>query len=426
MAISRPFLLALIGLALLGATVFAVQNARDDGSDAPAPAAEQGQAQPAQSASQPAADLSPQQTLEAAFASDVKSAKFDAKVSFSASGQSGSVAIEGAAQQVGGAPEASVGVKIDAGKQKLDGGFVATDGKAWLLKDGVGYQVPEDAWKAVLDSAAKQNATPAPLPVDPSDWVKNVKSEGSETLDGVETEHLSASLDPAAALADISKLAEQNGGGQGAALPPQALAQVEKSLKRADFDVYVGKGDKVLRRATANLQVAVPGAGQARVAFELNLSDVNEPQTIEAPAKVSEKLPGGLFGQFAQGFYQGIALGTGADVSALGLDVPTTNAHLKAERAVAQSRKVVIFFENPRGLDDRAVAASVRALDRHTKRVVVLTDHVQNVDKYGSLVEDLGVNQAPSIVVVDRGGQARLIEGYVDAETLAQVVADAR
>src|SRR5918994_577767 len=125
MAISRPFLLALIGLALLGATVFAVQNARDDGSDAPAPAAEQGQAQPGQSASQPAADLSPQQTLEAAFASDVKSAK-------------------------------------------LDGGFVATDGKAWLLKDGVGYQVPEDAWKAVLDSAAKQNATPAPLPVDPS------------------------------------------------------------------------------------------------------------------------------------------------------------------------------------------------------------------------------------------------------------------
>ncbi len=424
MAISRPFLLALIGLALLGATVFAVQNARDTGSDAPAPAAEQGQAQPAQSSSQPAADLSPKQTLEAAFGSDVKSAKFDAKVSFRASGQSGSVALDGAAQQVGGAPEASVNVKIDAGKQKLDGGFVATDGKAWLMKDGVGYQVPEAAWKAVLDSAARQGSTPAPLPVDPSRWVKNVKSEGSETLDGVETEHLSASLDPKAALADFSKLADQNGGG--AALPPQALAQVEKSLQRADFDVYVGKGDKVVRRATANLELAVPGAGQAKVAFELNLSDVNEPQTIEAPAKVSEKLPGGLFGQFAQGFYQGIALGTGADVSALGLDVPTTNAHLKAERAVAQSRKVVIFFENPRGLDDRAVASSVRALDRNTKRVVVLTDHVQNVDNYGSLVEDLGVNQAPSIVVIDRGGEARLIEGYVDAETLAQVVADAR
>ena len=58
MAISRPFLLALIGVALLGATVFAVQNARNTGSDpasvaqpaeqaapAPAPAAEPAKAE---------------------------------------------------------------------------------------------------------------------------------------------------------------------------------------------------------------------------------------------------------------------------------------------------------------------------------------------------------------------------------------------
>jgi hypothetical protein len=41
MAISRPFLLALLGVALLGATVFAVQNARnqsDGGSTAAQPA----------------------------------------------------------------------------------------------------------------------------------------------------------------------------------------------------------------------------------------------------------------------------------------------------------------------------------------------------------------------------------------------------
>ena len=34
MAISRPFLLALLGVALLGATVFAVQNARNGGDKA--------------------------------------------------------------------------------------------------------------------------------------------------------------------------------------------------------------------------------------------------------------------------------------------------------------------------------------------------------------------------------------------------------
>src|SRR5919204_192444 len=41
MAISRPFLLALLGAALLGATVFAVNNARNGGGDSAAPVAKQ-------------------------------------------------------------------------------------------------------------------------------------------------------------------------------------------------------------------------------------------------------------------------------------------------------------------------------------------------------------------------------------------------
>ena len=70
MAISRPFLLALLGIALLGATVFAVQNARtesDSGSTVAQPAqqAQPAQAQPAQA--QPSAG--PSQVLSAAFSS---------------------------------------------------------------------------------------------------------------------------------------------------------------------------------------------------------------------------------------------------------------------------------------------------------------------------------------------------------------------
>jgi hypothetical protein len=86
----------------------------------------------------------------------------------------------------------------------------------------------------------------------------------------------------------------------------------------------------------------------------------------------------------------------------------------------------VIFFENPKGFDDRAVARSVRTLDRRTKSVVVLTDDVRNADHYESLLEDLGVNQAPAIVVIGHSGKASLIEGYIDADSLVQVVADAR
>jgi thioredoxin-related protein len=85
----------------------------------------------------------------------------------------------------------------------------------------------------------------------------------------------------------------------------------------------------------------------------------------------------------------------------------------------------VIFFRNPSGLDDRAVAGSVRAVER-SSNAVVLTDHVDAVERYGKLVEDLGVSQTPSIVLIDHAGDARLIEGFIDPQSLTQAVADAR
>ncbi|HLM10166.1 MAG TPA: hypothetical protein VK307_10670, partial [Thermoleophilaceae bacterium] len=64
MALSRPLLLAVLGVALLAATVFAVQNARDKAADDPAPVAQQtadpaapATSTPAQSASVAPAEL---------------------------------------------------------------------------------------------------------------------------------------------------------------------------------------------------------------------------------------------------------------------------------------------------------------------------------------------------------------------------------
>ena len=42
------------------------------------------------------------------------------------------------------------------------------------------------------------------------------------------------------------------------------------------------------------------------------------------------------------------------------------------------------------------------------------------------LLEDLGVTQAPAIVIIGRSGKAKLVEGYIDGPSLVQVVADAR
>ena len=430
MAVSRPFLLALIGVVLLGATFFAVQNARNASSEDPAPAqAQSAQPQAAESAPQ----LTPKQQLEAAFTNDeLESARFEGELSFSSQGEKNGIETSGSFEDRGPKemPVADIQVRMDVESAgvKLDGGFVTTGDKAWFTRGETAYAVPQDPWDKVVEAResgqSAGNAQPAApqLNVEPGDWLRRVSAEQGGQVDGVETTHISAEVDPAAAAADLLK--QMNGAGQ---LPFELPAGVEeraaKTLGDAQLDVWVGK-DEIIRRLSFQLDGKGDGGRPVQMDLRFELADVNEPQDVSAPDKVVNRLPDGQYGVFARGVLVG--LGGSAGVEASALAVPTTNAHVKAERAVAQGRKVVIFFQNPRGLDDQAVNDSVRALRRETKNVVVLTDHVGNADEYGSMVEDLGVNQTPAVVVIDSRGSARLIEGYVDSKSLVQVVADAR
>ena len=80
MAVSRPFVLALLGVVLLAAAFFAVQNARTASSEDPAPA------------EAPAPRLTPKQQLDAAFGNDdLESARFEGELSFRFRHECGSV-----------------------------------------------------------------------------------------------------------------------------------------------------------------------------------------------------------------------------------------------------------------------------------------------------------------------------------------------
>lgn len=424
MAFSRPLLLALLGVVLLGATVFAVQNARNTAADDSAPVAQT--ADPGSApAPEPSAPAGPQEVLRSALSPDaLESASFEGALSFSTGGDKNTIKTSGAFE-LGGAkemPKADVQVSVDVPGYDLKVGFVTTGERAWFTRGDTGYAIPQDSWTKIV-KARESGAAPASeapkVDVDPSGWLRNVKSEGTERMDGVEVTHVSADVNSARAITDLVKAMNRSG------VPAGAEARLSKVIKDGHLEAWVGD-DQILRRVS--LDLSGKGDGGRRVAMDMRfeLSRVNKPQDIAPPAKVKNGLPGGLYAQVAGGVLTGVGASVGVDAQALRVGVPTTNAHLKAERAVADKRKVVIFFQNPAGIDDRAVADSVRSLDRRTKAVVVLTDHVQNVDRYGSLIEDLGVNQAPAIVVIGRSGKASLIEGYIDAESLAQVVADAR
>jgi hypothetical protein len=428
MPLSRPLLLALLGVALLGATIFAVQNARNTDAEKVTPVAPQAAdsaATPAPSAPAASTPSGPQELLRAGLSPDaLESASFKGALSFSSNGERNTVKTSGAFE-LGGAkemPEVDVQVSVDVPGFDGRGGFVTTGERAWFTRGDTGYAVPQEAWTKIVkarESGAAPAANAPELNVDPSGWLQNVKSEGTERMDGVQVTHVSADINSARAITDVAKSFGT------ASIPAGAERQIAKQIEDGHLEAWVGD-DKIVRRVSLELSGKGDGGRSVDVDLSFALSSVNEPQDITRPDKVKTALPGGTFGQFATGFVGGLGNTVGVTPGDLRIDVPTTNAHLKAERAVADNRKVVIFFENPKANDDKAVAESVRSLDRRTKAVVVLSDHVANVDKYGSMVEDLGVNQAPAIVVIGRSGKASLIEGYIDAESLVQVVADAR
>ena len=427
MAISRPFLLALLGVALLGATIFAVQNARtqSDGTPAASKSAEPAPAQQAPSA-QPAATQGPSQVLSAAFSPNaLNSASFDAKVTFAMGSKKNTVRTNGAFESAGPKemPKAEVQVNAEVPGYKGRAGFVTTGDRAWFTRGNVGYAVPQAAWSKIVKARADGTAPTEKAPkldVNPSGWLQNVKSEGNEQMDGVQVTHVSADVNSAAAIADVFKSLDTAG-----RIPAGAEKRIANVVDNGHIEAWVGD-DKILRRVSFEMSGKGNGNRRVDVDLDLRLSQVNKPQDIAAPAKVKHGLPNGVFGQVANGLVAGVGSTVGVTAGELKLGVPQTNAHLKAERAVAAHKKVVILFQNPRALDDKAVADSVRSLDRKTKHVVVLSDYLGNVDNYGKLLENLGVSQAPAIVVIGRSGKAELVEGYVDGPSLVQVVADAR
>ena len=427
MAISRPFLLALVGAVLLGATLFAVQNARNSASDDAAPAAQE--SQPSEAApAEPVQASNPEDSIKSSLNGTLKSARFSSNLSISGLGQTGSVAVSGAFETPaqGEVPQFEVFIKADGAGTDVDVGLVSTGDQGYITQGDKAYRVPQSAWNQVIQAASKAE-TPAdqvtlPFSVNPTNWLRDVKEEDDETIDGVETSHVSASVDVETMVNDVFAAAQQTGA-QTAQLPENLQQQAADAVKKANFDVYVGKDDGLLRRAQADVEITPANSEPVELSADVNLSQVNQPQDIKAPKNVLPGAPSGQAGALAQGFLG--AVGATEAAEATSLAALATNNPQKAARAIRQGKKVVIFFLNPRGLDDRLVLKSVRTVDRKTK-AVVLTDPVDAIERYGRLVQDLGVSQAPSIVLIDRSGNARLIEGYVDTESLTQAVADAR
>lgn len=98
---------------------------------------------------------------------------------------------------------------------------------------------------------------------------------------------------------------------------------------------------------------------------------------------------------------------------------------LAVARALRNRETVVLYFRGSPSADDRAAARAVADL-RGQRGVAVFADPIGRLGRYRAVVGELGIAQAPAVVIVGRGRSARVVEGYIDPTTLAQDVADAR
>jgi hypothetical protein len=104
---------------------------------------------------------------------------------------------------------------------------------------------------------------------------------------------------------------------------------------------------------------------------------------------------------------------------------PEVARTLPAIKALARGDVVVFFFSHAGPADDTGARQAVNAL-RGTKGVSIFTADLDDLETFRPVLAGAGVSQVPAIVVVRAGQNGRLVQGFVDARTLRQTVADAR
>jgi hypothetical protein len=205
-------------------------------------------------------------------------------------------------------PRLDLNLDLRARGQRLAAGLTFTGRHAFVQVLGTPYRVPDGYVQQLLAqaraaSSGRAGAAPSlpALGIDPMAWLRDPRVVGQEEVAGTRTDHVTAGVDVPRLLADLDRLR----GALGAAAQPLTPAerdQVAHAVRSARLDVFSGARDHVLRRLRLTADVAgldaqaLGGARAATLDLTLQLTDVNAPVRIAAPAGARP------FGQLLQAF----------------------------------------------------------------------------------------------------------------------------
>jgi hypothetical protein len=203
-------------------------------------------------------------------------------------------------------PRLDLELSASGGGQTFAAGVTSTGTRGYVNFQGTDYRVPPRTFnqfeRELRRQDQNQNNVPdlADLGVDPREWLENPSDEGTEEVGGAETIHISSDVNVDKLVEDLDELlgkANQLGLSRQqrqrlpSQLPEATKNQIKESINNASVDVYTGKDDKILRKLDVSLDFDVAeelrrqtsGVSGGEVDFSVEVSDVNQPQTIEAP-----------------------------------------------------------------------------------------------------------------------------------------------
>jgi hypothetical protein len=268
----------------------------------------------------------PQKVIEQATFEGIKSGNIDLSLKIKSSGSdAGDVNVElsGPFQTTGkeSLPELEMAIKASGEAEgenlDFDGGLTVLNDRAFIAYKGKNYEVDpttfgfiKSGFEQAQQEGSKESAggevtacQKAATNLDLGEFVDNLENEGGEEVEGVDTTKLSGDLDPKTAVDAIVKLAEspacsselEDAGPLGLDQLKEQSGELTEAIKKAHIEAYVGNDDHIVRKVVASMEIEAEGE-TGDVDFSFTLGDVNEKQTIKAPAGAEpiEKLFGEL------------------------------------------------------------------------------------------------------------------------------------
>ena len=193
------------------------------------------------------------------------------------------------------AKAADLAFDLKAGKINLTGGLRLAGEKAFLKLNDKWYELPADALKTTSSgSTGSVDLTKALAALgDPSALIKNGTVVGSETIDGIDTDHVAGDVDTAElvkAIARVTAAVNTSSSPIDTKQITDATAKLEQFVKNAKVQLWVGKADKQIHRFKVSLDVvldaktkASSGLNGVNLDLALTATPTDSP-SVEAPA----------------------------------------------------------------------------------------------------------------------------------------------